>query len=337
MNTFTKEELIQIFSTATSKVKLAESLGIITKNGTKMNKEIEEYASIIGYDTSTIKIDNQRKYKKEQAEIEYNKNPKYCAYCGNKFSYEKRKARFCNYSCAAKYNNIHRNLNVEGKTKDAICIDCGKEFKVSIYRDLSACRCEKCKNKRLAENKINNTIKHITHTNEYIKDKIFKCLVCGKEYTPSLLDSGNYSASKFCSDECRKKYTSEKIKESIQKRIEEGVFSGWKSRNIISYAERFWIQVLNNNNIQYQKEFYLDKKYFLDFLIKKNNKKIDLEIDGKQHTYQERIEHDKERDEYVTNVGYIVYRIPWNSISSEKGSLEMKEKIDKFLEFYNSL
>ena len=113
-------------------------------------------------------------------------------------------------------------------------------------------------------------------------------------------------------------------------------FRGWKSRNIISYAERFWMNALDNNNIKYQKEYSLNGKYFLDFLLEKNGKKIDLEIDGKQHQYEERKIHDKKRDEYIISEGYIVYRISWNRISTKSGSLLMKEKIDKFLEFYNS-
>lgn len=43
------------------------------------------------------------------------------------------------------------------------------------------------------------------------------------------------------------------------------------------------------------------------------------------------------RDSFLREKGYIIYRIPWNSINKEKGKILMKEKINKFLEFYNSL
>ena len=79
------------------------------------------------------------------------------------------------------------------------------------------------------------------------------------------------------------------------------------------------------------------KTSFLDFLIEKNGKKIDLEIDGKQHEIKERKEHDEERDKYLTDNGYIVYRVPWNDIKTEEGKLQMKEKIEKFLNFYITL
>lgn len=76
------------------------------------------------------------------------------------------------------------------------------------------------------------------------------------------------------------------------------------------------------------------KFYFLDFFIEKGNKKIDLEIDGSQHSFRK--EHDKERDEFLIKEGYEVYRIDWNDLKSQKGKELMKEKIDKFIYYYNA-
>lgn len=264
-----------------------------------------------------------------------------CLTCGKEFclnltenEYNSKKYKtHCSNSCANSRKEINKN-----KTKIVSCKVCNCKEEVSIHVSNSYlcknCKIEKYKKDALKHN--TNLYNEFNNTKYEIFDS-FKCIVCGKDINPSIKNNFKYYERFYCSDECESKYRSFVMKCAHKLAKEEGRNMSWKSRNIISYAERFWIQVLNNNNIQYQKEFYLDKKYFLDFLIEKNNQKIDLEIDGKQHTYQERIEHDKERDEYVTNAGYIVYRIPWNSISSEKGSLEMKEKIDKFLEFYNSL
>ena len=91
--------------------------------------------------------------------------------------------------------------------------------------------------------------------------------------------------------------------------------------------------MLNNNSIPFVREDFSTKRYFLDFLIEKNGKKIDLEIDGKQH--KDRKEHDVERDAFLSENGYVVYRVKWNSINSEKGKLAMKKKVDDFLDFYN--
>ena len=120
-----------------------------------------------------------------------------------------------------------------------------------------------------------------------------------------------------------------------------GSHKPWQSRNITSYAEKFWEQVLENNNIAFQREVAIKKDavncYFLDFVINVNNHLIDLEIDGKQHNYKDRQESDKIRDTYLKSLNYIIYRIPWNEIKSEAGKAEMQQKINKFLEFYKTL
>jgi len=36
---------------------------------------------------------------------EYDLSPKRCCFCGNIIDFEKRKGKFCNHSCAAKFNN----------------------------------------------------------------------------------------------------------------------------------------------------------------------------------------------------------------------------------------
>ena len=112
---------------------------------------------------------------------------------------------------------------------------------------------------------------------------------------------------------------------SQEKLIKEGRHKGWTSRNIESYPEKFFKEVLDNNGISYTRELPLKKEdgsnYFLDFVINKNDKIIDLEIDGKQHTYEDRAESDRIRDEFIKNKGFLVYRIPWNTINSEEGKL----------------
>lgn len=140
-----------------------------------------------------------------------------------------------------------------------------------------------------------------------------------------------------------RKILSENAKKVADSLVASGKHQGWKARNITSYAEKFWIRVLDNNGISYKREFTVkygkkpNEHYFLDFLIQKNNVNIDLEIDGKQHQYEDRKKHDEIRDKRLSDCGYIVYRIKWNEVNSEKGKLEMKEKINNFLEYLNSI
>ena len=129
-------------------------------------------------------------------------------------------------------------------------------------------------------------------------------------------------------------------KVSYLKMKEAGTHQGWKSRNIHSYPEIFWCNVLDNNGISYEMELpvkHIDSNYFLDFYIEKDGIKIDLEIDGKQHKYQDRVESDSNRDEYLKNLGYIVYRVEWNEINTDGGKKNMKNKIESFIDFYNNI
>lgn len=128
-----------------------------------------------------------------------------------------------------------------------------------------------------------------------------------------------------------------------RKLIDEGRHQGWQSRTHKSYAEEFWEMVLQNNNIQYQSEFVVNKRtlglndnsnYFLDFLLPGN---VDLEIDGKQHLYLDRLESDKIRDELLFKNGYIVYRIPWINPNTDDNKEKVKQQIDSFLAWYNEL
>ena len=101
-------------------------------------------------------------------------------------------------------------------------------------------------------------------------------------------------------------------------------------------------EVLNKNKIKFEHNYPVSKRelgldepysYFLDFFIE--NKKIDLEIDGKQH--KDREGHDEYRDVNLIKNGFLVYRIKWKSINTEKGKIYIKNEIVRFLNFYNTV
>lgn len=164
----------------------------------------------------------------------------------------------------------------------------------------------------------------------HIKTHKCICKICGNEF---------YSQHKnacHCSSKCSSSDPSvkEKLRQKQYKLIEEGKHQGWQSRNIRSYPEKFWKEVLDNNGVVYQQEVYIKEyQYFLDFLIETPRGKIDLEIDGSQHNKPDAKYKDKIRDERLTNMGYIIYRIPWNEINTGFGKELMKKKIDDFLKF----
>lgn len=232
------------------------------------------------------------------------KKKKYCLNCGKLLSNNRNK--FCSSSCAASYNNKKRGRMSE-------------ETKLKISETIHLNSIKKNKDEK--------------YYNPTIKRFVFKkTCECGKEFFTY------HKYQKYCSRECsnQSNETKEKLRKKQLEKVANGTHSGWKSRNITSFPEQFWINVLNNNNnITFEREDFSTKKYFLDFLIYKNDYKIDLEIDGNQHSFRK--EHDKKRDEYLTANGFIVYRISWNSINTDKGKERMKEKIDRFLEFYQNL
>lgn len=166
------------------------------------------------------------------------------------------------------------------------------------------------------------------------KEKIKRfCKDCGKEIVRD-------SKSGYCS-KCVYKHINEfperieNLKAGIRKSIEEGRHKGWMSRNIESYPEKFWKKVLDNNNIEYIFNMPFKRK-FLDFVIIVDEfRKIDLEIDGRQH--DDRIEEDIERDKFLAENGFLIHRIKWNEINSQEGKDLMKKKIENFLNFLHTL
>lgn len=168
----------------------------------------------------------------------------------------------------------------------------------------------------------------------YIKKE---CPNCKCEY--NTINKNQKYCSKNCSttsDDVRKK-----LSEAVKKRIDNGTHKGWQSRNIESYPERFFKEVLKNNDIEFEFNKPINKRdlgidcdcnYFLDFYIKEAN--IDLEIDGSQHKYRK--EHDLERDSHLSKV-FNIYRIEWKCINSKNGKEYIEEEIKKFIEYYNKM
>ena len=297
------------------------------RSGTSINNDIKYFLDYAGINDDYSAKSFIIRYNKKQ-EIEYNKNPKYCPSCGKIIPFNKRFNKFCSKSCANKESNIKRGKHTE-ESKQKL-INTFKQKREDNFKLIS-----ECINLGILENPYNYQYKDNLINPNRCKELI--CPECGKIYHTYIQQCGRLKNWKCCSKECNIKHSNKIIYDKVQERIKNGIFSGWQSRNIDSYSEKFWINVLKNNNIQYIREFHLDKKYFIDFYLEKNGKYIDLEIDGKQHKYDDRIIHDIERDNYISNKGIIIYRIEWNEINSKNGSSLMKEKIDKFLEFYNKL
>ena len=247
--------------------------------------------------------------------------PYYCEKCGKLVEEKYGSGRFCSRKCANSHILTHeQKLHIS----------------LGVIKSIIKTKTKKRKNIKI---KFKYTINQAEEKIE-ICNKV--CPICGKQYV------GN---TKTCSKECGhiyrktitgigvKEETRKKLSIAVQKRIKNGTHNGWTTRNIESYAEKFFKKVLENNNIKYEFNKPIKKLdlgiqengcYFLDFAL---SNKIDLEIDGKQHKLEDRKKHDKIRDERLTKNGWKVYRIEWKSLP--KNNEYIKEEIDKFLEWYN--
>lgn len=246
--------------------------------------------------------------------------------------YETGWGEFCSHSCQARYafkiagneSNRRRKEAAEKKKFEQMnamhtCEHCGIQY---VRKDgISARFCSrKCANTRVRTEETKKLI------SESLKARYFDrkryCRVCGAELHRQT--EGDLCCKCIKHDEHHRK----KLSETAKKNMAIGKIKPWNSRNIKSYAERFWETVLLNNDIKYEREKHVGR-YFLDFVIGF----VDLEIDGKQHEYDDRKKSDEERDAYLTSIGYSVYRIKWNEVNTEQGKAAMKHKIDDFVSF----
>lgn len=237
----------------------------------------------------------------------------------------------------ANYNKIRKELLIKNKqiklntwvSEEHRCEHCGK-IMTEFYGSGRFCS-KGCANSRV----------QTEDTKEKISKKLTKnictetCKNCGK-----LLSFKNKTG--YCKDCYIKLPKSEESKKKQSITMKSKGYPRWNiHRNEPSYAEKFFMEVLNNNSILYDFDHHVKNHknhfYILDFYIEKNNIKIDLEIDGKQHKDPDRILHDHERDKYLKSKGYLIYRIEWNEINSDSGKQLMKNKINDFLIFYNTI
>jgi len=289
------------------------------------------YSSHIGtFHPKTNPIETKRKKYSKVFE-------KRCLYCDKSFFvvrwlnkdgvyYVSRKEKkCCSTICARKYSSSFLSKKIENERISAYCKKCGTKIEVAYNANTKNVCCNSC----------SFVIKKSGKKDSSRKYKISRFCDCG-----SLITDKNKSG--FCrkclgnSPEYKKK-----LSKSIKERVTNGSHKGWSNRSIISYPEKFFIKVLENNNLldKCKINFPIRKRdlgisdnanYFLDFFFEE--KKLDVEIDGKQHSYIERLESDKVRDELLKAYGIKVYRISWKNPINEINKKYIEEEIAKLLD-----
>lgn len=273
-----------------------------------------------------------------------------CMKCGKEYTLDLRIRDFNNgnyrKTCSNKCANA-RVLTEEAKKRKSenlkkehlhTCPKCGKQF---IHKGTAGnTECNECFLKRTSRIQIDSYEKR-KYTSA--SERIHVCRLCKKEYILNKKDNPLKATNTFCCHQHfiqwrsnRRKYDPEycqKLSQSTKRLMAQGKIKPWQSRNIKSYAQKFFHKVLQLNHIPYISQKY-QSGYFLDFVIQTQRGLIDLQIDGKQHWNQvQRIQHDRIRDERLKQLGYDVYRIPWNSLNTQSGKLLMKQKVQAFLNY----
>ena len=185
---------------------------------------------------------------------------------------------------------------------------------------------------------------YLESLDKYVMDSVYKKVknntasefeknALAKYYEVTSLKENEYNEYRYrktCCKECHCKLL-QQIQADL---LSSGKHTAWKTRDNLSYAEKFWMDILVVNNIKFEHNmpYRCDNTcYFLDFYLYPN---IDLEIDGKQHNYADRKAHDELRDSRLTKCGITVYRIP---VVSLKNPDKVKKQVDEFLEWYMNI
>jgi very-short-patch-repair endonuclease/uncharacterized Zn ribbon protein len=231
--------------------------------------------------------------KKQNRIKEYDQHPKQCKECNKVFSYEQRGKTFCNSSCAASFNNSKRKLSEETRKKISKSLN-GKGT-LEPYTKI----CIWCKKEFIT----------------YKKNQIGCCRSCSAKHIQS------------------KPETKQKISLAQKKLIAEGKFVGWKSRKDKepSYPEKYFISLFENEHIIGWERDHKIGRWFIDFAF--INKKLALEIDGKQH--EERKEQDKIKDDFLINNGWKVFRVKWYNPINENNKEKIYKEIEEFKAILN--
>jgi very-short-patch-repair endonuclease len=161
-------------------------------------------------------------------------------------------------------------------------------------------------------------------------DLILSCKYCYKEFNIGW----NKRDQMFCSFSCsskekwknseyRRRISEISCIEAFKKHADPNIKFGWTTRKKLSmsYPEKIADAVLKQSKILYEHE-YPFYKFFIDFAIL--DKKIAIEIDGRQHNEPKRKESDERKDKKLTNEGWKVFRIKWPDDN-------IKEEIKKIL------
>ena len=319
-----KDKLIESIKNSTSYEQVFAIFKDTLSNGPRNRKSLKEFIKINDIDISHF---DRNWYSKKQQK--YQEVTKTCLHCGKEYkclSGGKMYKETCSRRCSNYYFAFKRMTE---ETKEKISQGVNKYWedkppKVKNYIKKTRIKKQCSVNKNF----------------DIIYDKV--CRICKNIF------STNKKHTNTCSYQCSKSYTKDpvyrkKLSDIQKRRVINGTHQGWKTRNIESYPEKYFKFRLDELGIKYDFNYPIAKKllglrgascYFLDFYF--SDKKIDLEIDGKQHIYEDRVESDQKRDSVLYQNGIKVFRIAWKNPVNIENKKYIDSKIEEFLSLLNS-
>jgi very-short-patch-repair endonuclease len=146
------------------------------------------------------------------------------------------------------------------------------------------------------------------------------CANCGNPFKGKLYQ-------KNCSKECSKWQSGKNAAATMKAN---GTNSGWHTRKgEASYPEKYFEELFRKEQISGWAREKKIGRWFIDFAFE--NKKIALEIDGRQHDDTDRANSDKIKDEFLASNGWKVIRIRWSNPTTEAGKEKLYAQIEKVL------
>lgn len=310
-------------------------------------------------------------FLKEQVDKNNIPKPK-CKLCGTEHDYSYGQGDFCGPECSINYSKSFIDDDAVKRRNDGL--KKANEINKRIWEEFNKMREE---DDVILPVYVNIYIKDINEKYGINNDEEYKTYeINERNYKKFLPDQtkekistslkNKWKEDKVWAEEMRNKIreankrngisekTKKKLSDKMREKVKNGTHKGWQVRgkNMQSYPERKWEEYFNSlgliDGIHYFKEYKVNKRkdlylddssnYFLDFLfINPDGTKIDIEIDGKQHQYQDRQESDKIRDKLLRDNGFTIYRIPWININkSEEKRLEVEKQKEDILNMFKT-
>ncbi len=95
-------------------------------------------------------------------------------------------------------------------------------------------------------------------------------------------------------------------------------------KNATPWENKLWYEFLRNYPVRFRRQQPIDR-YIVDFYC--STAKLIIEADGGGHFYEDKIEYDKERDEFLQGKGYKV--LHFSNLDIDKNFYEVCSVIDK--------